>query len=401
MKHWKLTVMLVLVISLLLTTGSCGEDEAEQAQDIDTLTAQPLVNQDFILADSASATLEACSYTFRVYGTGAYAEGPALVGSLSGRSSGEEEILLYAEIGQDTTPEIEDDAELFITLASGADSTYSYDRLEDIFQKGSLEEGGGDLLRPARYAIMNEYFLSDPFADEIASQSVVFEGESSVGAEACKTYLVTYSGGQQARWSLSAADHLPRRVERMSITQDGSMASIVLEVYDLETAPDLPDSLFVLVPPAGIEVENYSAFLLNGTPAPAWILSDIDGNMVSLEELRGNVVVIDFWATWCGPCKVVMPDIQSLHVKYADQPVRIFGVNVWESGDPAAFMLENAYTYGLLLEGDAVAEEYKVSGIPTLYVIDQEGNIAFAEVGASSELGLKLTEVIDDLLAVE
>ncbi len=401
MSLWKITAMLVLVMSLLLTVGSCGEADTEQAQDIDTVATQPQINQDFILADSASEALEACSYTFRVYGTGAYSEGPAMVGSISGRSPGEEEVLLFAEIGQDTTPEIEDDIDLFIALVSGADSAYSHDKLEGVFQKGSLEEGGGDLLRPVRYAIMNEYFLSDPFADEIASQSVVFEGVDSVGAEACNTYLVTYAGGQQAKWSLSVADHLPRRVERLTSGQDGSPASIVLEVYNLEIAPDLPDSMFILVPPAGIEVENYSAFLLNGTPAPEWNLSDSDGNMVSLEELRGNVVVIDFWATWCGPCLVVMPDIQSLHEKYADQPVMIFGVNVWESGDPVAFMLENAYTYGLLLEGDAVAEEYKVSGIPTLYVIDQEGNIAFAEVGASSELGLKLTEVIDSLLAVE
>ncbi|MCK4504260.1 MAG: TlpA family protein disulfide reductase [Candidatus Aegiribacteria sp.] len=401
MSLWKIITMLVLITSLILTVSSCGEAETEQpagAQDVDAA----LENQDFILADSASEALEACSYTFRVYGTGVYADSPAMVGNISGRSLVKEgEMLLFAEIGLDTTPDIEDEIELSLTLASGVDSAYFHDKLDGVFRKGSLEEGGGDLLRHANYAIMYEYFLSDPFADEIVSQSVVFEDKDSIGPEACNTYLVTYSGGQQAKWSLSIADHLPRRVERMIAGQDGSPASIVLEVYNLETAPDLPDSMFILVPPAGIDAEIYSAFLLTGTQAPEWNLSDSDGNMVSLEALRGNVVVIDFWATWCGPCKVVMPEIQSLHEKYADQPVMIYGVNVWESGDAAAFMLENAYTYGLLLESDAVAEEYKVSGIPTLYVIDQEGNIAFAQVGSSSDLGLTLTEVIDGLLAVE
>lgn len=404
MSRWRIITLLVLITFLLLTVISCGEAETEQpaeAQDVDASVSQTPANEDFILADSASEALEACSYTFRVYGTGAYADSPAMVGNISGRSYGEEEMLLFAEIGQDTTPDIEDEIELSLTIVSGIDSVYFYDKLDSTFQKASLEEGGGDLLRTARYAIMIEYFLSDPFADEISSQSIVYEGADSIGSEACNTYLVTYPGGQQGKWSLSVTDNLPRRVEWMTSGQDGSPASIVLEVYNLETAPDLPDSMFTLVPPAGIEVENYSAFLTNGTPAPEWILSDSDGNMVSLEELRGNVVVIDFWATWCRPCIVVMPEIQSLHEKYADQPVVIYGINVWESADAAAFMLENAFTYGLLLEGDAVAEEYKVSGIPTLYVIDQEGNIAFAQVGSSSELGLKLTEVIDSLLAAE
>lgn len=405
MSLWKIIPMLVLITSLLLTASSCGEAETEQhseAQDADAEVSQPNANQeDFILADSASEALEACSYTFKVFGTGAFAEAPMLVGNISGKSYGEDTMLLFAEIGQDTTPDIEDDIELSLTLASGTDSVYFYDELDGVFRKGALEEGGGDLLRHANYAIMYEYFLSDPFADEISAQSIVFEGADSIGAEACNTYLVTYAGGQRAKWSLSIADHLPRRVERMTFGQDGSPASVVLEVYDLETAPDLPDSMFVLVPPAELEVENYSAFLLTGTPAPEWNLSDSDGNMVSLEELNGNVVVIDFWATWCGPCIVVMPEIQSLHEKYAEQPVMIYGINVWESGDPAAFMLENAFTYGLLLEGDAVAEEYKVSGIPTLYVINQEGNIAFAQVGSSAELGLILTEVIDNLLSVD
>ncbi len=405
MSLWKIIALSVSIMSLMLTVSSCGEAETELpagAQDVDAAVSQPSANQeDFILADSASEALEACSYTFKVFGTGAYAEAPMLVGNISGKSYGEEKLLLFAEIGQDTTPDIEDDIELSLTLASGTDSVYFYDELDGVFRKSSLEEGGRDLLRHASYAIMNEYFLSDPFADEIASQSIVFEGVDSIGSEDCNTYLVTYARGQQARWSLGVTDHLPRRVERMTTGQDGNPASVILEVYNLETAPDLPDSMFTLVPPAELEVENYSAFLTTGTPAPEWNLSDSDGNMVSLESLRGNVVVIDFWATWCGPCKVVMPDIQSLHEKYADQPVMIFGVNVWESGDAAAFMQENAFTYGLLLEGDAVAEEYKVSGIPTLYVIDQEGNIAFAQVGSSSDLGLTLTEVIDSLLASE
>ena len=140
------------------------------------------------------------------------------------------------------------------------------------------------------------------------------------------------------------------------------------------------------------------AFLPVGTQAPVWTLLDRDGNTVSLEQMTGTIVVIDFWATWCGPCFRVMPELQEIHEVYADSPVAVYGIHVWDEADPAAFMDENGFTYGLLLEGDQVAEEYLVSGIPTLYIIDADGNIAYAEVGADPEIGDKLSSVLDSLL---
>ena len=116
-----------------------------------------------------------------------------------------------------------------------------------------------------------------------------------------------------------------------------------------------------------------------GTSAPDFALKTPGGEKVSLAGLRGNVVVLDFWATWCGPCKMAMPGVQRLHEKFAGKPVRIFGVNCWErDGDPVQFMKDKKYTYGLLLEGDDVAEKFKVRAIPTFYVIDRAGKIAYA-----------------------
>jgi len=117
--------------------------------------------------------------------------------------------------------------------------------------------------------------------------------------------------------------------------------------------------------------------------------------------MRGSIVVLDFWATWCGPCVTVMPEIQSLFESYPHDQVHVYGVNIWESGDPASFMDESGFTYGLLLEGDEVADEYKVTGIPTMYIIDQEGRIAFVEVGANPEIGEMLTAAVDNLLEAE
>lgn len=134
-----------------------------------------------------------------------------------------------------------------------------------------------------------------------------------------------------------------------------------------------------------------------GTPAPEWTLKDSNDSSVSLAELRGSVVILDFWATWCGPCRAAMPHVQKIHEDYESKGVRVFGLNCWERGDAKAFMTQSKYTYGLLLDGDKVAEAYGVTGIPTFYIIDQEGKIAFAAVGMAQESALR--SKIDELLA--
>lgn len=394
------TITLILAMAVVGLIGSCGgTDEGLQAEPDSMEVAE---NSAFILADSASESFSSCSYRFRVYMTGSYSDAPELTGNLTGIITDEMETpLLRIEMKQNALSEDSISIELSLILIAGADSAYSYSPDENLLVKGSIEEGGTDLLRPASYAVMNEYFLEDPFADEIASQPLVPEGLDTVGTVVCETYLVTYSRGQKAIWSIGIEDHLPRRVERLTTDREGNDMSIVLEVYDLDISPDISDAVFTIVPPEGTDVEIYSAFLTVGTTAPLFTLSDRNGNSVSLEEMRGSIVVLDFWATWCGPCITVMPEIQSLSESYPHDQVRVYGINVWESGDPGSFMDENGFTYGLLLDGDAVAEDYMVSGIPTMYIIDQEGRIAFVEVGANPEIGEMLSGTVADLLSAE
>jgi thiol-disulfide isomerase/thioredoxin len=137
-----------------------------------------------------------------------------------------------------------------------------------------------------------------------------------------------------------------------------------------------------------------------GDPAPDFKLTDLDGKEVTLASLKGKVVLLDFWATWCGPCVAAMPTMQKLHDEYQSKGVVVLGVNTWEQMPQAAkdYIAKKNYTYGCLLKGDELAEAYGVPGIPTLVVIGKDGKVVEIEVGLADPSGAGLRKVLDAAL---
>jgi thiol-disulfide isomerase/thioredoxin len=134
-------------------------------------------------------------------------------------------------------------------------------------------------------------------------------------------------------------------------------------------------------------LEELKKSMLNET-APTFALYNLDGAKVDLTELKGKVVVVDFWATWCGPCKASFPAMQQAVTKYkADPNVKFVFIDTWEqAGDKkknaADFIQKNKYSFDVLMDlDDKVISQFKVDGIPTKYVIDKEGKIRFKAVG--------------------
>ena len=151
-------------------------------------------------------------------------------------------------------------------------------------------------------------------------------------------------------------------------------------------------------------MEEIRKSMINET-SPSFALMDLDGNNVSISELKGKVVVVDFWATWCGPCKASFPGMQRMVNKYRNNPnVRFLFVDTWEKGDDkkklaADFINANKYTFQVLMDNeDKVVSMFKVEGIPTKFVIDPKGMIRFKSVGYSGndeKLVTELTAMID------
>jgi len=130
---------------------------------------------------------------------------------------------------------------------------------------------------------------------------------------------------------------------------------------------------FLLVCLALVSLSAY-AF---ATKAPDFTLQSIDGKTITLSDLKGKMVFLDFWASWCPPCRQSIPAVERLDAKFADRKdIVILGINVGDKKDTVVqFVKNNNISYTVLLSNDDVLAAYKINAIPRFMIIDKDGNI--------------------------
>lgn len=282
---------------------------------------------------------------------------------------------------------------------------------------------GTDVLSNKEAKLVGAKFLEDAKVDGVKCRVVEYkveitypaaEGEDGKKTEPRKMLM------RQIR-HVGAEDMAPRKIESWTSysggwdeampnrTFTGTYSNVKLNaepaasVFTLkapegysEAKADLAD---LGIPPAPGEQPKMKFAV--GDAAPAFTLKSGDDKDVSLASLKGKVVLLDFWATWCGPCKMAMPGVQKLHEKYKDKKVAILGVNTWErapAAKPIKYMADQKFTYGLLLNGDDLAKQYGISGIPTFVLIGPDGKIIHIGVGFEEDGEKHLSEMIDKAL---
>jgi cytochrome c biogenesis protein CcmG/thiol:disulfide interchange protein DsbE len=142
-----------------------------------------------------------------------------------------------------------------------------------------------------------------------------------------------------------------------------------------------------------------------GSPAPEFSLSSLDGNQVSLSTLRGQVVLVNFWATWCVPCRAEMPAIQAAYESYRTEGLTVLAINQGEDKETVArFVQEFHITFPVLLDGnETVVKRFDVRGLPTSFFVDRETfirGIRFGEMSGAtiaSQLALLGVPAISEL----
>jgi thiol-disulfide isomerase/thioredoxin/outer membrane lipoprotein-sorting protein len=176
---------------------------------------------------------------------------------------------------------------------------------------------------------------------------------------------------------------------------DSATTKIEIKVKKLEVDDEVDDSVFTWTPEkkwAEVEMlvlpqEQHTT--LTGMMAADFQLKSISGEAVRLSDLRGSVVVLDFWATWCGPCRHELPIVEKLRTEYAGK-VQFLGINDEDKGTVAGFLKKNDYQLSVLMDGRRdVHRQYGIRGIPTLIIIDRSGVIRQHYVGGRDEEALR------------
>ena len=262
-----------------------------------------------------------------------------------------------------------------------------------------------------------ELFAATPFAD---APDATHAGMETVVGEPCDVISLLGPAGVTRRIAFAKSDGLPRRIERT--TAD---APRVITLADLRTNAAVAAVPFTLAAPDGYvirsaeprkpapsitprprQAEAPPGGLAIGAPAPDFSLKDADGKDVTLASLKGQVVFLDFWATWCGPCRLAMPGVQKLHDEFKGRPVAVYGVNMNDDKDPIAYMRDKKFTYGTLLNGEKIAKAYGIQGIPAFYLIGPDGKLLWAGVGyggkdADAQQHKQLVALIEKALAAK
>jgi peroxiredoxin len=138
-----------------------------------------------------------------------------------------------------------------------------------------------------------------------------------------------------------------------------------------------------------------------GQPAPAFKVVTTSGQSVSMDNYQGRVLVLDFFATWCQPCRMSIPHLVKMNQKYGKQGLQILGMSADEDGERvlASFTAEQHINYPVALAGDTVTEAFGVRSVPVMFVIDKKGRVAGVFRGYSDEIADSMELLVKKLLA--
>jgi len=135
-----------------------------------------------------------------------------------------------------------------------------------------------------------------------------------------------------------------------------------------------------------------------GSKVTDFALLSLDGNEYKLSDLTGQVVIIDFWATWCPPCRNSIPTFIRLFNKYHEQGLMILGIGLDDEQALLNFRNEMKIPYPILIGNNDVAKAYDVSGIPKTIFLDRHGKVRKTQVGFAPELEVKFDALVDSLI---
>lgn len=168
----------------------------------------------------------------------------------------------------------------------------------------------------------------------------------------------------------------------------------------------LMGTLLALVPVPVLAEEDHwrelGVIRLPGLPPPDFTLPGLDGGAITLSDLQGKVVLINFWATWCPPCREEMPSMEKVYRRFKDKDFTILAVDIMEHPDTVRrFARRYELTFPILLDANGeVTQKYVANAIPTSYIVDKEGKAVGKVIGPRNWDGEHARALLEALLGI-
>jgi peroxiredoxin/outer membrane lipoprotein-sorting protein len=208
----------------------------------------------------------------------------------------------------------------------------------------------------------------------------------------CTVVRIGREGGYtRTLWINSETGFVWKEESKEPSSQSGEPSVSRVTTYTLARAGEsLAPEQFVFDPSKAqardrLKLQQQAPLNTKGSPAPDFALRDLNGKEVRLRDLRGKAVLLDFWGTWCGPCREAMPMVELLYRQFRDKGLVVLGVDFEEPGGTREFLQKFGYTLPSLFDPNRhVHNEFEVGAFPTLVLIDKGGKIVWFKVGSGS-----------------
>lgn len=267
-----------------------------------------------------------------------------------------------------------------LIVSGGGDYVAARDEALARFSHGTVSGGSGHLVANAPFAVPSAFTDPQPFQAELASGLELVSRET-IGGVLCDVLRgrTTEFGSAQVWWHIGVEDDLPRAFRWEADDGSGTLAFEIRSLLvDARLTPDQLAIRMDLLDPASEVIDEDARRIEPGVPAPDWTLETEAGSSLRLSELRGEIAVLTFGASWCAPCRDLSAAYAALPGRWTAEGVRFLNLSAWESPevDPGTAVREWGLDGSLLLRAERIAHDYKLASVPALFVVDAAGDLA-------------------------